>query len=158
MIDSVVDLVEEQVDLGWFSIFWINSRTLVLCACFTTECGSPGIRKSMSASFTIIDPWLTSWSATDLSVFLRSTSSSRFWELSDTLVMSCMLSGRPDLSRIGFRVGWFDWKLLDSCPTSGRWACSEPNSLFHFVFEWDLWRRSRSHVYFFRIRLLQFSF
>ena len=27
----------------WFSIFWINSRTLVLCACFTTECGSVGI-------------------------------------------------------------------------------------------------------------------
>ena len=28
---------------GWFSIFWINSRTLVLCACFTTEYGKPGI-------------------------------------------------------------------------------------------------------------------
>ena len=48
MTDSVVDLVEEHVDLGWFSIFWINCRTLVLCACCTTECGSPGILKSMS--------------------------------------------------------------------------------------------------------------
>ena len=61
---------------GWFSIFWINCRTLVLCACFTTECGSPGFRKSMSASFTIIDSWLSSWSAMDFSILLRSTSSS----------------------------------------------------------------------------------
>ena len=39
----------------------------LLCACFTTECGSPGIRKSMSASLTIIESWLnSSWSATDL--------------------------------------------------------------------------------------------
>ena len=51
---------------GWFSTFWINSRTLV---CFTTECGSPGIRKSMSASFTIIFSWLIlSWSITSLLV------------------------------------------------------------------------------------------
>ena len=201
---------------GWFSIFSINSRTLVLCACFTTECGSPGIRKSMSASFTIIDSWLSSWSATDLSVLLRSVSSptlnvsvswaERVWELSDTLISSCVttsrpvrsyacstlqpflssdervwntlvswtgfpgmgpvtgrpvrseelgssqkeltsiswerdvflssctpitscvISGRSDLSRIGFRVGWFDWKLLDSCPASARWAWSKPNS------------------------------
>ena len=41
---------------GWFSTFWINSRTLVLCACFTTECGNPGIRKSMFTSFSIF--WL----------------------------------------------------------------------------------------------------
>ena len=45
MLEFVVDLVEERVDL--------ISRTLVLCACFSTEYGSPGIRKSMSASFTI---------------------------------------------------------------------------------------------------------
>ena len=54
MIDSVVDLFEEHVDLGGSQFSDINCRTLVLCACFTTECGSPGIRKSMSASFTII--------------------------------------------------------------------------------------------------------
>ena len=36
---------------GWFSIFWINCRTLVLCASFTMECGSPGILKSMSSPF-----------------------------------------------------------------------------------------------------------
>ena len=75
MIDFVVDLVEEHVDLDGYQLFWIGSRTLVLCAYFTTECGSPGIRKSMSASFTIIDSWLTSWSATGLSVLSRSVSS-----------------------------------------------------------------------------------
>ena len=32
-----------------------------------------------------------------------------------TPITSCVMSGRPDLSRIGFRVGRFDWKLLDSC-------------------------------------------
>ena len=119
---------------GWFSIFWINSRTLVLCACFTTECGSPGIRKSMSASFTIID------SITGLSVRLRSVSSptlnvllswtERVWELSDTVITSCVITGLSFRSRIGFRIGWFDWKLLDSCSASDRWACSEPHSLF----------------------------
>ena len=89
---------------GRFSTFWINSRTLVLCTYFTTECGSPGIRKSMSASFTIIDSWLMSWSATDLSVLSRSISSStlnvslswaeRVWELSDTLITSWVITGR----------------------------------------------------------------
>ena len=48
-----------------------------------------------------------------------------------TLITSCVITGRPVRSRIGFRVGWFDWKLPDSCPTSDCWACSEPNSLFH---------------------------
>ena len=58
---------------GWFSIFWINSRTLVLSACFTTECGGPGIRKSMSASFSIVCSWLKlSLSTTGLTVFSRS--------------------------------------------------------------------------------------
>ena len=54
---------------GWFSIFWINSRTLVLCACFTTGCGSTGILKSMSVSFTIIGSWFSSWTTMDF--FLR---------------------------------------------------------------------------------------
>ena len=58
---------------GWFSIFWINSRTLVLCACFTTECGNPGIRKSMFTSFSIVCSWLKlSWSTTGLPVLSRS--------------------------------------------------------------------------------------
>ena len=29
-------------------------------------------------------------------------------------------TGLSVLSRLGFGIGWFDWKLLDSCPTSGR--------------------------------------
>ena len=48
MIDSVADLVEEHVDLdgSQFSELIVE----LLCACFTAECGSPGIRKSMSVS------------------------------------------------------------------------------------------------------------
>ena len=53
---------------GWFSIFGINSGALVFCTCFTLEYGSLGIRKSMSASFTIIDSWLTSWPITGFTV------------------------------------------------------------------------------------------
>ena len=37
-----------------------------------------------------------------------------------TVLVSSLTTGRPDLSRLGFGIGWFDWKLLDSCPTSGR--------------------------------------
>ena len=41
------------------------------------------------------------------------------------------------------------WRIIHSCPDSDRWACSEPNFLFPFVFQGDLWWKSRSHVYFF---------
>ena len=211
---------------GWFSIFWINSRKLVLCACFKTECGNPGIRKSMFTSFSIVGSWLeSSWSTTGFSFLSRSVLSptlnvsfswqERVWQLSDTfsvfvpttslLVLSCAVStlvpllssdervwislvsrtglsvlseervssrkkinidllkmdiflpfctvlvsslttGFPVLSRLGFRFGWFDWKLLDSCPTSGRWACSEPNSLFHSCFK-EIFGGSRGDMY-----------
>ena len=161
MLDFVVDRVEEHVDLDGSHFFWINSRTLVLCACFTTECGSPGIVKSMSASFTIIFSWLkSSWSITGLTVLSRSVSSptlnvslswtERVWELSGAIFSVCYTNESPRslmclfkrwnplssdervwitlvsimgltvLSRIGFRIGWFDWELLDSCPTSHR--------------------------------------
>ena len=60
----------------WFSILWINSRTLVLCASFTTECGNHEIRKSMSASFTTsVSIHKSSWSIKDLPVLSRSVSS-----------------------------------------------------------------------------------
>ena len=113
---------------GWFSIFWVNSPTLVLCACFTTECGSPGIRKCMSVSFTIIDSWLTSWSATDLSVLLRSISSptlnvslswaERVWELSDTLITS---SSRSLMCLFNVEIlSVFRWTCLDyTCLMNG---------------------------------------
>ena len=35
----------------WFSILWINSRTLVLCACFTTECGTEMPVRTVSQRF-----------------------------------------------------------------------------------------------------------
>ena len=50
MIDSVVGLVEEHVGAGGSRFSESNSRTLALCNCFTVECGSPGILKSMSSS------------------------------------------------------------------------------------------------------------
>ena len=83
---------------GWFSIFWINSRTLVLCASFTTECGNPWIRKSMSASFTIIDSWLTlrNISSTTLNVSL--SGAKRVWELSNTSITSCVITSSTVLS------------------------------------------------------------
>ena len=213
-----VDLVEVRVDLYVSQFFWINSRTLVLCAYFTTECGSLGIRKSMSASFTIIDSWLTSWSAAGLSVLSRSVLSptlnvplswkERVFELSGTflwslrsfmchsnfgiltvfkwtcldytrfnhrshrsfwrnrffvkrintiswerdvflpsctVLLSSLKTGLQVLSRFGFRVGWFDWKLLHSCPTSDRWACSEPNSVLHSCFK-EIFGRGRGDM------------
>ena len=72
------------------------------------------------------------------------------WER-DVFLSSCMSSGRPDLSRIGLRIGWFAWKLLDSCPTSGRWSLSMfwTQFSFPFVFQGDLWWRPRWHVYWF---------
>ena len=136
----------------WFSIFWLNWRTLILCAYFRTECG-------MSASFTIIKSWLTSWSTTDFSILLHSISSSTLsvsasWQTWESF--SCMMNsnrssrsvmslltlrlilcseriGRPDLSRIGFGVGWFDWENFASratSPSTSR-ATFEPNSHVH---------------------------
>ena len=55
-----------------------------------------------------------------LSGELGSPENGTFFLSSCTPITSCAISSRTDLSRIGFRTGWFDWKLLDSCPTSGR--------------------------------------
>ena len=52
-----------------------------------------------------------------------------------TVLASSLTTGLPVLSRLGLRIGWFDGNLLDSCQTSDRWACSEPNSLFHSCFK-----------------------
>ena len=98
---------------GWFSIFWINSRTLALCNCFTIECGSPGILKSMSSSIlsrinsllmlSILISWCSASlrlsSCPDLSwvcstpTFLFS-SDGHVW----TPITSCVISSCPDLS------------------------------------------------------------
>ena len=88
---------------GWFSIFWINSRPLVPCACFTTECGNLGIWKS---TFTVCS-WLeSSQLTTNLSVLSRSVSSltlnvsfvrqERFWQPSGTFsVLVSTTNGDP---------------------------------------------------------------
>ena len=70
---------------------------------------------SVELSSSLKELTLISW---ERNVFLSS------W----TPITSCVTPGRPDLSRIGFGIGWVGWKLLDSCSTFGRWACSEPNS------------------------------
>ena len=95
---------------GWFSIFWINCRKLVLCACFTTECGSPGIMKSMSASFTIIGSWFSSWTTMDFSILVRNTSSS-------TLSVSFSWAERTRELSCAAAV------FATSCPALS-WACS----------------------------------
>ena len=57
------------------------------------------------------------------------------------------ITGLPVLSQFGFRTGWCDWKLLDRCPTSDRWECSEPNSLLHSCFK-EIFGGGRGwHVY-----------
>ena len=72
----VVDLVEEHGRFGWFSIFLTNSGTRELSACFTTEWGNPGIRKSMFTSFSIVCSWLdSSWLTTGCTVLSRIVSS-----------------------------------------------------------------------------------
>ena len=105
---------------GWLSIFWINSRTLALCACFTIECGSPGIVKSMSSSIlsrivslsvlSVLASWYTSgssctatmclsgcpdlsWVCSTLTLLL--SSDGHVW----TLITFCVISGCPDLSQ-----------------------------------------------------------
>ena len=140
MLDVVVDLVEERVDLDGSHFIWINSRTLVLCACFTTECGCPGIRKSMFASFTIFCTWLKfSWSITGLSVLSRSVLSptlnvslswtERVWELSGTfsvfisitrlLVLSCAFSTLGSLLSSDERA-WIPLVSITGLPVFSR--------------------------------------
>ena len=88
--------------------------------------------------------WITLVSITGLPVLSEETSSSWkdltsiSWER-DVFLSTCVRvipdNGFPVLSWIGFRIDWFDWKLLESCSTSDRYVCSEPNSLFHSCFK-----------------------
>ena len=45
--------------------------------------------------------------------------------------LSVLTTGCSVRSRLGFGIGWFDWKLLDCCTTcpSGRWARVSRRSL-----------------------------
>ena len=113
MLDFVVDLVEERVDLGGSQFSESILERWYTAHASQQNVGSPGIRKSMSASFTIIVSWLKlSWSITGLPVLSRSVLSptlnvslswtERVWELSGTfsvfvsvtslLVLSCAFS------------------------------------------------------------------
>ena len=100
--------------------------------------------------------WITLVSTTGLSVLSEDTVSSWkeltsiSWERTFFFHLeqfSChSWTGLPVLSRFWFRISWFDWKLLDICPTSGRWACSEPNSLFHSCFK-EIFGGGRGDMY-----------
>ena len=75
-----------------------------------------------------------------------------------------MLSGRTDLSRIGFGIGWLGWKNFACRATSpsgcratsssgcratspsSRQATSEPNSLFHSCFN-EIFGGGRDDMY-----------
>ena len=91
MIDFVVGFLEEHVGSGG-SRFFESIRSLALCACFTKECVSPGIRKFMSASFSIVSSWLGSSNEQRASSFFTKcfvlwmllSWQERVWELSGT--------------------------------------------------------------------------
>ena len=100
---------------GWFSIFSSNSRTLTLCASFTTECGSPGILKSMSASIL----------SRIVSSLMLSVSAS--WYTSGTSCTATVsLPGCPDLSEEHERnvflvkIPTFDGKHINSSQYAPR--------------------------------------
>ena len=101
MIDSVVDLVEEHVDLG----------------------GS-------QFSELILERWYFA----------------RISQRNGTCFFH--LASRPDLSRIGFGVGWVGWKIFACLATSlsGCRATSEPNSLFHSCFN-EIFAGGRGDMY-----------
>ena len=98
------------MSIWWFSIFWINSRTLAFCACFTIECGSPGILKSMSA--TIL--------SRIVSLSVLSVSASRYTSRSSCTATVC-LTGRPVLSWVCWTLRLLlssnerVWTLITSC-------------------------------------------
>ena len=132
---------------GWFSIFWINSRTLALCNCFTIECGSPGILKSMSSSIlsrinslsvlSVLISWYTSGSSCTASLRLSGCpdlswvcSTPTFLFSSDghvwTPITSCVISSFPDLSEEQ-SSSWKDFTLIswerDVLPLTTNTSC-----------------------------------
>ena len=119
----------------------------IFCVCFSNE--SP---RSLMCLFNVGILTVFRWTCLDYtrlmngSPVLSEETSSSWKELTSiswerdvflsscTVLASSLITGLPVLSRIGFRIGGFDWKLPDSCPTSDRWACSETNFLFHSCF------------------------
>ena len=129
MLDFVVDHVQQHVDLDG-SHFSKSMLELVLCACFTTECGNPGIRKSMFTSFSFVCSLIKlSWSTTGLTVLSRSVLSpklnvslswqERVWQPS---VRSCAISTLRLLQSSDERV----WVRLEN-------ISNHSNSQIHFA-------------------------
>ena len=108
-------------------------------ACFTIECGSPGILKSMSSSIlsrivslsvlTVLISWYTSGSSCTATLLLSScpdlswvcstlrlllSSDERAW----TPITYCVIPSRLDPARIGFGIGWDGWKNFACRATS----------------------------------------
>ena len=72
MIDSVVGLVEEHVDLGWFSIFCINSRTLARAAIASQYFVVVlELLKSMSSSILFTNCLIVGVERLDLMIYFR---------------------------------------------------------------------------------------
>ena len=102
---------------GWFSIFWTNSRTLALCACFTIECGSPGVFKSMSSSIlsrivslsvlSFLISWFTSGAARS-AISCLSGSPDRSWVCSTRISSDrfVVISGCPSMKNILYTAFW----------------------------------------------------
>ena len=196
MIDSVVELVEEHVDLDgsqfsesiverrvhhhclmthahdqqrifpfFYEVFHLQRWTFCfheqnvfreLSVTLVTACVLNKSNRSLTFLINIeifcVFRW-TCWVYICLNRSTRSLWRTKFfakeltsisWER-DVFLPSCMLSGRPDLSWIGFGVGWFDWKLLDSCRDFCTMSVIWTRSSFPFV--GDLWWRPRWHVY-----------
>ena len=136
-------LVRKFIDFDtdlFILIFFTSSRTRQLSACFTTECGNPGILKSMSTSFNIERSWFASRQTTGFTVLSCFVSSftlkfvlsweKRVWDAPCSWHMSRQTTGFSVLSWSGLGFGCLDWELLDCWTTSssGCRAISEPNS------------------------------
>ena len=140
---------------GWFSIFWINSRTLALCNCFTIECGSLGMLKCMCPSIlsrsvslsvlSILASWCTSGSSCTATVCLSGclglswvcstltflfSSGGRVW----ALITFCVLSSCLDLSEEQFFVERFHTDFL----RTGRFTFNNYHVLRDFKWPWSI--------------------
>ena len=107
---------------GWFSIFLNHFSNACTLRMLHKKCGNPGIRKSMFTSCTTVCWWLeSSWLTRGLPVLSWNVSSptlkvslswqERVWQLSGTLITSCVMTDLPLRSRIWFGIGWFDWNF-----------------------------------------------
>ena len=117
-------LVRKFIDFDtdlFILIFFTSSRTRQLSACFTTECGNPGILKSMSTSFNIERSWFASRQTTGFTVLSCFVSSftlkfvlsweKRVWDAPCSWHMSRQTTGFSVLSWSGLGFGCLDWNF-----------------------------------------------